>query len=222
MLKVASPKTVDLTIIQGSTFDDNRLWVTHDQLITVTPTVGAVGYFKLTARGVLSQQIVLPVTNTKVYEALANILAIGANGVTLTGSGTGPYTATWANDLALTVQPKMTSTVVFDTGGTVTIAYVPIDLTGCSAKMQVRATADSATVLLELLSTGGSPRIVLGGTAGTIQLLVTDEDTALLVPASWPRDSSNKPVYELKVTFSDGHIETWMQGKVDLVPGVVR
>ena len=46
----------------------------------------------------------------------------------------------------------------------------PVDLTGYTARMQVRPTTDSTTLTLEL--TTGNNRITLGGAAGTIELLV--------------------------------------------------
>lgn len=45
-----------------------------------------------------------------------------------------------------------------------------VNLTGYTARMQVRPTVDSSTLTLELTTSNG--RITLGGAAGTIDLLV--------------------------------------------------
>lgn len=45
-----------------------------------------------------------------------------------------------------------------------------VNLTGYTARMQVRPTVDSSTLTLELTTSNG--RITLGGSAGTIDLLV--------------------------------------------------
>lgn len=50
----------------------------------------------------------------------------------------------------------------------------PVDLTGYSARMQLRTEPDSTTVILEL--TTGNGRISLGGVAGTITLDVLATD----------------------------------------------
>lgn len=61
-------------------------------------------------------------------------------------------------------------------------AATPVDLTGYQAMMQVRRDVDSA-VLIELSSDveGG---ITLGGAAGTIERVMTDEQTAELPPCA--------------------------------------
>ena len=56
----------------------------------------------------------------------------------------------------------------------------PIDLTGFTARMKVVKDADTTPVTVLELTTGNS-RITLGGTAGTIRLLVTATDTAALL-----------------------------------------
>lgn len=64
----------------------------------------------------------------------------------------------------------------FDLNFTVKLAGTAIDLTGYTARMQVRETADASTVLLSL-ATGGSG-ITLGGTAGSIATTAAASVTA--------------------------------------------
>lgn len=54
----------------------------------------------------------------------------------------------------------------------------PVDLTGRTAKMQVRSSYRSDVVLLELSTENGG--ITLGGTAGTVDRLITAAQTSAL------------------------------------------
>lgn len=101
------------------------------------------------------------------------------------------------------------NTYTWLTGNTESTA-TPVNLTGCTAKAQIRPKIGSPEVLLELSTSNN--RIVLGGAAGTIQLKVSDEDTALF---SW-----NAGVYDLFVYFPDGSAIPRMLGNVTVTPGV--
>lgn len=98
--------------------------------------------------------------------------------------------------------------VTWKTGDPATL----VDLTGCSALAQVRAKVDDAAVLHAFDSeTGG---IILGGTAGTIELLMSDEETAA---ATW-----KSGVYDLLISFPGGTKRRLMYGSVTISPGVTR
>lgn len=58
----------------------------------------------------------------------------------------------------------------------------PVNLTGYTAKMQIRLEADSTDLIMELNTTPatGKGTIALGGAAGTIQLDLTAADTAAM------------------------------------------
>jgi len=88
----------------------------------------------------------------------------------------------------------------------------PVDLTGCTARMQVRPEVASATVLLEL--TSGNGRIVLGTTDGKITLGLTATETAAL---TWQR-----AVYDLEIVHSDGSVRRLMEGSIKVRPEVTR
>lgn len=57
-------------------------------------------------------------------------------------------------------------------------AGIPIDLTACVARMQVRKKIDDAAVMLELTTENGG--IVLGGVAGSVDIVITDDQTNTL------------------------------------------
>lgn len=73
-------------------------------------------------------------------------------------------------------------------------AGVPIDLTGCKARMQVRAEVESTEVLLELTTENGG--ITLGGAAGTIDLYIGAIDTAVI---AW-----ESGVFDLEIQYAAG------------------
>lgn len=86
------------------------------------------------------------------------------------------------------------------------------NFTGYTAKMQVRKLIDSTNVEVELSTTNG--RIILGGTAGTIRLSITDEDTANLAAGSY--------VYALNITSQDGVTTQIFNGRFDVINSVTR
>lgn len=78
----------------------------------------------------------------------------------------------------------------------------PVNLTGYTARMQVRDEADSSTAALSL--TTENSRITLGGTAGTITLLVSATDTAAVVAGEY--------VYDLEIVSGAGTVTRLIQG----------
>lgn len=101
-----------------------------------------------------------------------------------------------------------TKTVTWKTGK----PAVPVDLTGCTARMQIREKIESTAVLLELSTTDG--RITLGGTAGTVNLRVEAVDTAAI---TW-----RSGVYDLEIEFTDGTVRRLFSGPVSVSPEVTR
>ena len=91
-------------------------------------------------------------------------------------------------------------------------AQTPIDLTGCTARMQVRPEVESSTVLLSLTTVNGG--IVLGGALGTIDLYVSDEDTGAI---TW-----DGGVWDLEIVHPGGEVTRLAQGSVSVSPEVTR
>lgn len=85
-----------------------------------------------------------------------------------------------------------------------------INLTGYTAKMQIRESqALDATLILELSTANG--RIVLGGVTGTVAIEISDEDAALL--------TFTEGYYDLKLTPPDGKTFRIMEGPITLSKG---
>lgn len=88
----------------------------------------------------------------------------------------------------------------------------PIDLTGCTAKMQVRDTVDSTVIRLELSTTNN--RLTITPLLGRIDLYVSDEDTTTLIGLGG--------VYDLEIYYVNGVTTRLIEGKLSFKPEVTR
>lgn len=86
------------------------------------------------------------------------------------------------------------------------------DLTGYSARMQIRADVDSDVVLLELTTSDG--HITIDGPAGQITLQLTDVETTAL---DWTTG-----VYDLELIAPGGDVQRLLKGIVEVDPEVTR
>jgi hypothetical protein len=89
---------------------------------------------------------------------------------------------------------------------------VAVNLTGYTARMQVRATLESASTLVEL--TTANSRIALGGAAGTISLTISATDTAAL--------TAGRGVYDLELVSGSGIVTRLLQGVCTISRNVTR
>jgi hypothetical protein len=86
----------------------------------------------------------------------------------------------------------------------------PVDLTGYTAAMQVRASYSSATAIISLTNGSG---ITLGGAAGTIQLNISAVTTAALTAGTY--------VYDLELTYA-GTVTRLLEGQFVVTPEVTQ
>jgi hypothetical protein len=89
----------------------------------------------------------------------------------------------------------------------------PIDLTGYTARMQIRATVGSPGILMQLTSDLGGGITIVGPT-GTMSLLIGDMVTAAL---SW-----TWAVYDLEIESASGETTRLLRGEVEVQPEVTR
>jgi hypothetical protein len=87
----------------------------------------------------------------------------------------------------------------------------PIDLSAYSARMQARPSYESATKVLDLANGTG---ITLGGTAGTIDLLVPATTTAAIGAAQY--------VYDLEISSASSEVTRVVEGTLLVTPEVTR
>ncbi len=88
---------------------------------------------------------------------------------------------------------------------------VPKDLTGFSAALQVRETFDSTSTVVSLTNGTG---ITLGGTAGTIGVVIASTATAA-IPAGYYS-------YDLEITSGAGVRDRLLEGKFVVTPEITR
>lgn len=89
----------------------------------------------------------------------------------------------------------------------------PVDLTGCTARAHIRASADAEEVLVTLTTENGG--LTLGGVAGTITLFIADSETSEI---EW-----TDGVYDLEIVQTPiSRVKRLMQGTVSVSPNVTR
>lgn len=89
---------------------------------------------------------------------------------------------------------------------------VPVDLTGYTARMQIRADIASPTVLHELTTENGG--ITLGGATGQIDLYISAAATAAF---AWQAG-----VYDLELVAPNGDVTRLIEGTVQVSREVTR
>lgn len=87
-----------------------------------------------------------------------------------------------------------------------------VNLTGYTARMQVRKSVTDSTVLLSLATDDSS--IVITGATGTITLTVPATTMAAVSAGSW--------VYDLEIVSSGGVVTRLIEGKFVVTPEVTR
>lgn len=87
-----------------------------------------------------------------------------------------------------------------------------VDLTGYTARMHLREAIDSTETVLELTTENG--RVTLGGTDGTIDLLIDATDTTGVTAATYR--------YDLELVSSGGVVTRLIEGKFKFTPEVTR
>lgn len=88
---------------------------------------------------------------------------------------------------------------------------VPYDLTGATARMQIRPDLVSTPFASLTTENGG---ISLGGTAGTIELYLSDTQTDTM--------TTQHGIYDLEVKFPDGDVRRVLEGSVNVSLNVTR
>jgi hypothetical protein len=88
---------------------------------------------------------------------------------------------------------------------------VAVNLSGYSSRLQVRESYVSNDYIVALTSASG---MTLGGSAGTIDILIDDAVTALFPTGNW--------VYDLEVESGSGIVDRILQGNFLVTPEVTR
>lgn len=89
------------------------------------------------------------------------------------------------------------------------------NLTGYTARMQVRSNVTSNTIIATLSTTAGNTgTITLGGTAGTVDLLISATNTAALTAGQY--------VYDLELVSGGGVVTRLLEGNFKVTAEVTR
>lgn len=99
----------------------------------------------------------------------------------------------------------------FDRTVTWKIGDVAVNLTGYTARLQVRKTHKSTSAVVSLTQASG---LTLGGAAGTIQIVISATATAAL--------TAGRYVYDLELVSGDGRVKRLLEGAFVLTPEVTR
>ena len=95
---------------------------------------------------------------------------------------------------------------------TYSINAINVDLTGYTARMQVREKHTSTSTVLSATTENGG--IVLGGEEGTITIVASSSTTTALVAKEY--------VYDLELISSGGQVTRLIEGKFIVTPEVTR
>ena len=101
----------------------------------------------------------------------------------------------------------------------------PVNLTGYTARLQIRKSYDASTTKLSLTSSGGG--IVLGGSGGTVAITATKTQTTAIaldyLSLFWNDDKqAQRMVYDLEMESSGGVVTRLLQGAAFVYPEVTR
>ena len=194
-----APTKVELKVYQGSTFKEVIRWESSTKAYTnitaitkAAPCViSAAGHgmpagWRFTVTDVLGMK---EINSSDDYKIASSITT---DTITINDLNSASYSA-------------------YTSGGVVTY-NVPNNLSGITARMQIRSTLSSTTSILELTDTNG--QIVIDNTAKTITILLNSTVTAGL--------SFTTGVYSLELTNAVGEVTTLIYGSISLEKEITR
>jgi hypothetical protein len=85
------------------------------------------------------------------------------------------------------------------------------NLTGATIRMQLRKTADDATIVLSLTSVGNAGITITSPTTGLFKI----NSQVINIPVS-------DYVYDIEITFSDGTVKTYISGYFTITQEITR
>lgn len=195
---MASPAKINYKIYQGSTFRENVRWESSLKTYAIIDGISKTApmVVSATAHGIPAGW------RTKITGVLGMKEANTSDYITATSTTTDTVTFNDVNALAYTTY----------TSGGVLEYNTPVDLSGYTARMQIRAKLDDSVVIKELTTTNGG--IIIDNTAKTIQLFISATDAAAL--------SFQTAVYSLELVSAGGEVIQLATGNLTLVKEVTR
>lgn len=195
---MASPIKLNFKIYQGSTFRETLRWESSEKVYVPITMISKTAPMVVTATA-----HGLPVGwRTKI---------VGALGMKEVNTGDYIITSAVSGDSATFNQINALNYSTY-TGGGVLEYNKPVDLSGFTARMQIRAKLDDLSVIKELTTQNGG--IIIDNTTKTIQLYISAGDTALFTFSS--------AVYSVEMVSSGGEVTQLITGAISLVKEVTR
>ena len=196
----APPVKLNLKVYQGSTFTEVLRWESNTKvykpITAITKTAPVV--ITATAHNIPTgwRARVTNVVGMKELNCAADVYYV------VTGTATNTVTINAVNALGYTE---------YVSGGVLEYNE-PVDLTGYTARMQIRGKLTDTTVIKELTTVNGG--IVIDNTLKTITIAISAADTAAFV--------FNTAVYSLEMVSSGGQVSQMLTGTLTLVKEVTR
>lgn len=97
--------------------------------------------------------------------------------------------------------------------------WVPVDLTGCTARMQVREKYGSEVLASVTTEDGG---ITLGGADGRVEVFLTDVQTDELGVKEGSTRPRTAASYDIELIFPSGDVKRLIQGAITIDPNITR
>ena len=195
------PAKINYKVYQGSTFNELFRWESETKV-----------YEPITAIS-KSAPCVITTSNPTQIPAGWRVRVVGAGGMREINSAADDYyVATGVVGSTVTLnQVNSLLYAAYTTGGVLEYNQ-PVDLASYSARLQIRETVDSATVLHE--ATTQNNQIVLNNVYKTVEILI---------PASATTGFSfTTAVYSLELFTASGVVVPFLTGNLTLVPEVTR
>lgn len=194
---MASPTKLNFKVYQGSTFQETLRWESSTKVYAPITMIAKSAPMVITA----TNHGVPPGWRVRVTGAL------GMKEVNMTD----PVLATSVTQDTVTINSMNSLNYATYTGGGVLEYNQPVDLTGFTARMQIRQKLEDATVIKELTTENGG--IVINNVSKTISLNIPATDTATF--------SFQTAVYSLELV--NGAVVTpFAGGTLTLVKEVTR
>lgn len=110
-----------------------------------------------------------------------------------------------------------TGELLFEADGVTPVLGPVYDLTGCTARAEVRRRPNTETTLIAT-STDADDGITLGGVAGTIEWVISDEKSEAIGPLS----RNLLAVYDFKLYWPSGDETRLLEGVATISPAVTK
>lgn len=91
--------------------------------------------------------------------------------------------------------------------------FIPFDLSGYTARMQIRRTIESDTAMISLTTENGGIDVIPETAVNEIKLLITAANTATLATSG---------VYDLEIIDNLGNVSKVVRGNMTLIPEVTK